>query len=382
MRHTQSLIIAAALAIGMAEAQNLYKQQEVDDELIVEASSQDPLNKMITMVAFNAFDYYKNNWFNHQEGLDQGYEIEKYFKQNNENLQVAISQMGKDLEKNVKGHSLWDFYNPNTGDDEEEEEAEQEEVEVEVVEPQTINENETYWGEIKKRNRERRSARRASETDTNSEIGLVDFSDEEWSDEEKKIDDKNINETNNLWNGSAIAKGACQLCKLQVSWWNKFARDEMFQMVIERLSDDLCYVGRFSLYLNSCSGFSKHIIPGLFANLSEVVLTPDYFCPFMNICKPEQSYQVLNAFDYIEQILSDKPDYLKGDNFIDNIYEKELHDVSNRKTISIVQFTDIHLDLEYQVGSNIFCNNMLCCRKVDGMPDKPEHQAGPYGTLA
>ena len=41
---------------------------------------------MITMVAFNAFDYYKNNWFNHQEGLDQGYEIEKYFKQNNENL--------------------------------------------------------------------------------------------------------------------------------------------------------------------------------------------------------------------------------------------------------------------------------------------------------
>ena len=44
--------------------------------------------------------------------------------------------MGKDLEKNVKGHSLWDFYNPNTGDNEEEEEEELEgEVEVEVVEP-------------------------------------------------------------------------------------------------------------------------------------------------------------------------------------------------------------------------------------------------------
>jgi len=55
-----------------------------------------------------------------------------------------------------------------------------------------------------------------------------------------------------------------------------------------------------------------------------------------------------------------------------------------RKTISLIQFTDVHLDLEYKVGSNSICNNMLCCRYQDGFSksDDPKQSAGPYGTLA
>jgi len=43
-----------------------------------------------------------------------------------------------------------------------------------------------------------------------------------------------------------------------------------------------------------------------------------------------------------------------------------------RKTISVIQFTDVHLDLEYKVGTNILCNNVICCREEDGYPEDPE----------
>lgn len=53
-----------------------------------------------------------------------------------------------------------------------------------------------------------------------------------------------------------------------------------------------------------------------------------------------------------------------------------------RDTISVIQFTDIHLDLDYKVGSRTECNNMLCCRHSDGYSKDPKLQAGPYGSLA
>ena len=122
-------------------------------------------------------------------------------------------------------------------------------------------------------------------------------------------------------------------------------------------------------------------------NLSEIILSPDYFCPLMNMCEPDNFFMPIDVQNDIEKILVDKPAYLEDDDFIDKIYENVLakdkqKDGEPRRTISAIQFTDIHLDLEYKVGSNILCNNWLCCRHADGYPDDPELQAGPYGSLA
>lgn len=40
----------------------------------------------------------------------------------------------------------------------------------------------------------------------------------------------------------------------------------------------------------------------------------------MGVCESLPTYQPLDAGDYVEQILADKPDYLKNDDFIDNLY--------------------------------------------------------------
>ena len=55
-------------------------------------------------------------------------------------------------------------------------------------------------------------------------------------------------------------------------------------------------------------------------NLSEVILTPEWFCPFMGICDGDEQYSKITADSYIEQILSDKPEYLMNDDYIDKLY--------------------------------------------------------------
>lgn len=64
------------------------------------------------------------------------------------------------------------------------------------------------------------------------------------------------------------------------------------------------------------------------------------------------------------------------------MYDEVLSDQNPRKTLSIVQFTDMHLDLEYTVGSNKTCNNVLCCRADDGFPEDPSQGAGEFGSIA
>ncbi|CAB4066404.1 SMPD1 [Lepeophtheirus salmonis] len=42
-----------------------------------------------------------------------------------------------------------------------------------------------------------------------------------------------------------------------------------------------------------------------------------------------------------------------------------------KKTSKILQITDVHLDLEYKVGSNAACKDPLCCRNENDKPKKP-----------
>jgi sphingomyelin phosphodiesterase len=77
-----------------------------------------------------------------------------------------------------------------------------------------------------------------------------------------------------------------------------------------------------------------------------------------------------------------KPKYLQKDDFIDYLYKEIASDSSVRPTLSMIQFTDLHLDLEYMPGSSKTCKNVLCCRAEDGIPDDPSDAAGPYGALA
>jgi hypothetical protein len=78
-------------------------------------------------------------------------------------------------------------------------------------------------------------------------------------------------------------------------------------------------------------------------------------------------------------MLKDKPEYLQDDNFVNNLYEDLLKDKHPRKTLKMLQVTDIHLDLKYRAGASNDCRSAICCRAEYGFPRQKAKQAGPLG---
>jgi sphingomyelin phosphodiesterase len=72
---------------------------------------------------------------------------------------------------------------------------------------------------------------------------------------------------------------------------------------------------------------------------------------------------------------------LASDDFIDRLYEQIRNDSQPRKTIKMVHFTDIHMDLKYVKGASTKCGDVICCREADGFPTDPALQAGPLGSF-
>ncbi|KAI0477086.1 calcineurin-like phosphoesterase [Xylariaceae sp. FL0804] len=57
---------------------------------------------------------------------------------------------------------------------------------------------------------------------------------------------------------------------------------------------------------------------------------------------------------------------------------------SGRTPLQVVHFTDIHVDLEYEVGASYNCTKNICCRPYDAAdaPGNTSYPAGPYGNPA
>jgi hypothetical protein len=95
-------------------------------------------------------------------------------------------------------------------------------------------------------------------------------------------------------------------------------------------------------------------------------------------------YHALDPDDYAANLLKYKPSFLENNNYIDFLYKELAYEEKkgkDRKTLDLIQFTDMHVDLDYTIGSSINCGSVLCCRADFGMPTDPSDQAGPYGAI-
>ena len=117
-------------------------------------------------------------------------------------------------------------------------------------------------------------------------------------------------------------------------------------------------------------------------NLATFLVSPEYSCQVeLGYCNRDW-YTLDTPQSYADRVLKSKPEYLKSDDFLDFMYAEIKADPAPRPTISLIQFTDLHLDLDYVVGSNNDCRNVLCCRAEDGMATDPTKAAGVYGSAA
>ena len=117
-------------------------------------------------------------------------------------------------------------------------------------------------------------------------------------------------------------------------------------------------------------------------NLKAKTFDSEYFCSMsLNICKPRH-YQYLDPKNDYKRILSDKPDFIRDNNFINNLY-KQIEDDKmvgkERETIKLYHMSDLHWVLDYKEGANNACSNLIWCNEKAGKPKSKDHEAGKWG---
>lgn len=65
--------------------------------------------------------------------------------------------------------------------------------------------------------------------------------------------------------------------------------------------------------------------------------------------------------EYVNEILSDKPDFIQNDDFLDKLYELIDEKEVDPPTYNLMQFSDWHVDFRYKEGANRNCKEEICC---------------------
>jgi hypothetical protein len=110
--------------------------------------------------------------------------------------------------------------------------------------------------------------------------------------------------------------------------------------------------------------------------LTNFILSPDYLCSrVLSMCDP--IFKELDQNDFINRVLADKPEFLKSNNFVNDLYDSI--SAKPRKTFKAAHYSDVHVDHQYTPGTNANCNMPLCCRPENGIPADPKDAARRYG---
>lgn len=82
-------------------------------------------------------------------------------------------------------------------------------------------------------------------------------------------------------------------------------------------------------------------------NLAGLIISPQYSCEVeLHYCNREW-YTLDSAEAYAERVLANKPVELQNNDFMNQLYQEIAADTNERETLSLIQFTDLHVDLEY-----------------------------------
>ena len=96
--------------------------------------------------------------------------------------------------------------------------------------------------------------------------------------------------------------------------------------------------------------------------LAEGILSSQRVCTeYLNLCDTPNITQ-LDVNEYVTRVLSDKPESIKNNDFVDSLYDKIKNDKNKRATIRQIQMSDPHIDFKYEEGAATECNFPICCR--------------------
>lgn len=100
-----------------------------------------------------------------------------------------------------------------------------------------------------------------------------------------------------------------------------------------------------------CKG-SQFQLSYAWPNFKNFYFVPDFFCEEIAPYCESNLYKKNTPESFAKRILADKPEKIKEDNFVDNLYKEIAQDKKERKTLKVVHLADSHYDLKYKEGSD------------------------------
>jgi len=176
-----------------------------------------------------------------------------------------------------------------------------------------------------------------------------------------------------------IENPLCSTCKNLITTVDALISNLKVQFALEAALSAVCGI---KLAWGECWGM-VHMAGGAIAdNLVLFLLEQNYFCEnVVPVCR-NQHYELLDAWEYIDRILEDKPEHIQGDDFVDNLYKEMAANNDARQTFKLIQMADGHLDLDYVAGTDTDCPEYIVgCRTYCGFPTDGSKGAGLHGAF-
>ena len=153
---------------------------------------------------------------------------------------------------------------------------------------------------------------------------------------------------------------------------------------MQKVVTSICEVGNIVKDPEVCPDAIAQYSPVFFDAISNYLMGKDRWCnEILGVCS-NMKVDAEDLHDEVDKILSTKPESLKNDDFIDQMYDQMAAEIANgdtdREIIKAVHISDVHLDKEYSPGSQAKCDSFLCCRSKFGEPASGEPAAGEWGS--
>mmetsp|Transcript_29134 Transcript_29134/g.43898 ORF Transcript_29134/g.43898 Transcript_29134/m.43898 type:complete len:134 (+) Transcript_29134:293-694(+) len=79
----------------------------------------------------------------------------------------------------------------------------------------------------------------------------------------------------------------------------------------------------------------------------------------LGVCPVTQQYTSFRDFN--QRMLDERPELIRNNTFVDDVYKKINASEKPRKTVRVIQIADPHADFLYKEGGVINCQEDLCC---------------------
>ena len=156
---------------------------------------------------------------------------------------------------------------------------------------------------------------------------------------------------------------ACDMCSGALAPIDFLLQNRLVMGVLEEISYEVCM--HFKIYggvSSVCRGAIDLMAEPLLPAIAEGVLSSFRICnELLHLCS-KPVIRELSADDFVKKRLQSKPEIIKNNDYVNQIYAKIAKSSAPREVVRSIQLSDPHIDFKYQAGAPSKCNFPICCR--------------------